>query len=77
MEFISNFLGVLYLLIIFVLAMYGFHNLLNAVLYLISRAESGIVHRVTEIRTQFDRWRASRAMVKSEALTLEPTRSVG
>jgi cellulose synthase/poly-beta-1,6-N-acetylglucosamine synthase-like glycosyltransferase len=50
MEFISNFLGVLYLLIIFVLAMYGFHNLLNAVLYLISRAESGRKRKVPELK---------------------------
>jgi len=30
-----------------------------------------------EIRTQFDRWGALRARVKSEALELEPKRSFG
>ena len=33
--------------------------------------------RITEIRTPFDRWGALRAGVLSEALELEPTRSVG
>ena len=33
--------------------------------------------RMTEIRTPFDRWGALRARVKSEALELEPTQSVG
>jgi cellulose synthase/poly-beta-1,6-N-acetylglucosamine synthase-like glycosyltransferase len=38
MEIISGLLGFLYLLIIFVLAMYGFHNLMNALLYLNSKS---------------------------------------
>lgn len=36
----SFVLGVLYLLIVFILAMYGFHNLINAILYLNSRSSS-------------------------------------
>ena len=38
MQIISDLLGFLYLLIIFILAMYGFHNLLNAILYLNSKS---------------------------------------
>ena len=38
MQIISYALGVLYLLIVFVLAMYGFHNLMNAILYLNSKS---------------------------------------
>lgn len=38
MEIISGLIGFLYLLIIFILAMYGFHNLMNAILYLNSRS---------------------------------------
>lgn len=38
MEIISTVLGVVYLLIIFILAMYGFHNLMNTILYLGSRS---------------------------------------
>lgn len=34
MQIISYLLGALYLLIVFILAMYGFHNLLNTILYL-------------------------------------------
>ena len=34
MQIISFLLGAIYLLIVFVLAMYGFHNLMNAILYL-------------------------------------------
>lgn len=37
MEIISTLLGLVYLLIIFILAMYGFHNLMNTLLYLTSR----------------------------------------
>ncbi len=33
--------------------------------------------RIMEIRTMFDRWDALRVGVKSEALKLEPTRSIG
>lgn len=38
MEIVSGLLGLLYLLIIFILAMYGFHNLINTILYLSSRS---------------------------------------
>lgn len=38
MEIISSLLGLLYLAIIFVLAMYGFHNLMNTLLYITSRS---------------------------------------
>lgn len=38
MQIISDLLGFLYLLIIFILSMYGFHNLMNALLYLNSRS---------------------------------------
>ena len=38
MQILSYLLGALYLLIVFVLAMYGFHNLINTFLYLNSRA---------------------------------------
>jgi cellulose synthase/poly-beta-1,6-N-acetylglucosamine synthase-like glycosyltransferase len=40
MQIMSYALGVLYLLIVFVLAMYGFHNLINAILYLNTRSVS-------------------------------------
>jgi cellulose synthase/poly-beta-1,6-N-acetylglucosamine synthase-like glycosyltransferase len=40
MQIISSVLGVLYLLIVFILAMYGFHNLVNAILYLNSKNSS-------------------------------------
>lgn len=51
MQVLSYFLGGLYLLIVFVLAMYGFHNLMNTTLYLISRTPSRRrkrVHTLTE-----------------------------
>lgn len=38
MEIISGLVGLLYLLLIFILAMYGFHNLINTILYLGSRS---------------------------------------
>jgi len=38
MLIVSYSLGVLYLLIVFVLAMYGFHNLANAILYINSKS---------------------------------------
>lgn len=40
MQIMSYALGVLYLLIVFILAMYGFHNLVNAVLYLYSKSST-------------------------------------
>jgi cellulose synthase/poly-beta-1,6-N-acetylglucosamine synthase-like glycosyltransferase len=40
MEIISGLLGVLYLLIIFLLAVYGFHNLMNTILYLNTRTST-------------------------------------
>lgn len=51
MQVLSYFLGGLYLLIVFVLAMYGFHNLMNTALYLVSRSSSRRrkrIHTLTE-----------------------------
>jgi cellulose synthase/poly-beta-1,6-N-acetylglucosamine synthase-like glycosyltransferase len=51
MQVLSYLLGGLYLLIVFVLAMYGFHNLMNTVLYLVSKSPSRRrkrIHTLTE-----------------------------
>ena len=39
MQIFSQLLGVVYLLIVFILSMYGFHNLVNAILYLKSKTD--------------------------------------
>src|SRR6266508_5175972 len=51
MQIVSYLLGALYLLIVFVLGMYGFHNLMNTILYLNSRSTSTRrkrIHAITE-----------------------------
>lgn len=50
MQIVSYSLGVLYLLIVFVLAMYGFHNLVNAILYLNSKSMQVKKRRIPPIR---------------------------
>jgi len=58
MQIVSDLLGVLYLLIVFVLAMYGFHNLINAILYLSSKSSSPkkrkipIIHKYPKVTVQ-------------------------
>ena len=49
MQIVSFLLGALYLLIVFGLAMYGFHNLMNAILYLNSKSPSLKKRRVPPI----------------------------
>ncbi|HSJ88190.1 MAG TPA: cellulose synthase family protein [Anaerolineales bacterium] len=50
MQIISYLLGALYLLIVFVLAMYGFHNLMNAILYLNSNSASLKKRQIPQIQ---------------------------
>ena len=50
MQIISYVLGGIYLLIVFMLAMYGLHNLMNALLYLYSKSTSSNRRRVATIR---------------------------
>jgi len=50
MEIVSGLLGFLYLTIIFILAMYGFHNLMNALLYLGSRQTTRRKRKVQPIK---------------------------
>src|SRR5512138_3270622 len=50
MQIVSYILGAVYLLIVFMLAMYGFHNLINTLLYLNIRSTSGRKRRIPEIR---------------------------
>ncbi len=38
MQIFSQFLGALYLLIVFILSLYGLHNLINAFLYLVYKS---------------------------------------
>jgi len=49
MQIISYLLGAVYLLIVFILAMYGFHNLLNTILYLNIRSTSNKKRRIPDI----------------------------
>jgi cellulose synthase/poly-beta-1,6-N-acetylglucosamine synthase-like glycosyltransferase len=50
MEIVSGLLGFLYLALIFILAMYGFHNLMNALLYLGSKQTTGKKRKVQPIK---------------------------
>jgi cellulose synthase/poly-beta-1,6-N-acetylglucosamine synthase-like glycosyltransferase len=52
MHIFSLLLGALYLLIVFILAMYGLHNLINAVLYLISKSQKTNI-RMTPVLHEF------------------------
>src|SRR5215203_207076 len=49
MQIISYVLGAVYLLIVFILAMYGFHNLINTALYLSIRSTVSKKRKTPEI----------------------------
>jgi cellulose synthase/poly-beta-1,6-N-acetylglucosamine synthase-like glycosyltransferase len=50
MQIVSYVLGDVYLLIVFILAMYGFHNLINTLLYLKIRSTPGRKRRIPDIQ---------------------------